>query len=95
MRLREGKVSREELERVVGDVEGELKRILERCKGRKKWESGRKRWWDSGLEEKRREVREKEERWKRGRLEEDRREMKEWYTHVNKLTIISKRLRHQ
>lgn len=51
IRLGEGKVSRRELEEVVDNVEEELKKILERCKGRKKWESGRKRWWNSSLEE--------------------------------------------
>lgn len=43
--LKKGKVRREHLEEVVGEVERGLKEKLEKCKGRKKWESGRKRWW--------------------------------------------------
>ena len=74
--LEGGKVEREELERVVEEVEVGLRKVLERCKGRKKWESGRKRWWDSELEKKRKEVRDWEERWKRGRSEEDRKEVR-------------------
>jgi len=42
--LLEGKVQRRDLEEVVEDLELGLKLRLERCKGRKKWESGRKRW---------------------------------------------------
>ena len=65
--LKEGRVTREHLEEVVEEVEKGLRERLERCKGRRKWESGRKRWWDSELEEKRKKVRYWEERWKRER----------------------------
>ena len=68
---------REHLEEVVEEVERGLKERLERCKRRKKWESGRKRWWDSRLERKRKEVRMKEEKWKEERSEEAKKEMKE------------------
>ena len=74
--LGEGKVRRCELEGVVEEVELGLKLRLERCKGRKKWESGRKRWWDSELEECRKRVRNWEKLWKEGRREETEREMK-------------------
>ena len=75
--LKEGKVRREHLEEVVEEVEKVLGRRLESCKGRKKWESGRKRWWDSDLEKKRERVRYWEKRWKEGRRDEVKREMKE------------------
>ena len=42
--LKEGRVTREHLEEVVEEVERGLKERLDRCKGRRKWESGRKRW---------------------------------------------------
>ena len=74
--LKEGGVRREHLEEVVEEVEKGMRERLERCKGRKKWESGRKRWWDSDLEEKRRRVREWDERYKRNRSEENDRERK-------------------
>ena len=60
------------LQEVVEKVELGLKARVERCKGRRKWESGRKRWLDSELEEKRRVVREQEEGWKRNRREDTR-----------------------
>jgi len=74
--LKEGKVRREHLEEVVGEVEKGLKIRVERCKGRRKWESGRKRWWDGELEKKREKVRYWEKRWKEGRREECKREVK-------------------
>ena len=74
--LRKGRVTREHLEEVVEEVERGLKERLDRCKGRKKWESGRKRWWDSELETKRKRVRHWEEKWKEGRREEVDRERK-------------------
>jgi len=74
--LKEGKVKRWEMKEVVERVEESLRMVLERCKGRKKWERGRKRWWDSELEEKRREVRGLKERWKREKREEDKEEVK-------------------
>ena len=43
--MKEGRVTREHLEEVIEEVERGLKERLDRCKGRKKWESGRKRWW--------------------------------------------------
>ena len=55
--LRDRMVRREEVEEVVEELEKGLGERLERCKGRKKGESGRKRWWDSDLEDKRRKVR--------------------------------------
>jgi len=39
--VKEGKVRREHLEEVVGEVEEGLKERVERCKGRRGWESGR------------------------------------------------------
>jgi len=76
--LRKGKVERKELEEVVEEMEVKWRAILKKCKERKRWESGRKRWWDSELEEKRKMVREREreEEWRRGRKEEDRREVR-------------------
>ena len=74
--LKKGRVRREHLEEVVEEVEKGLKDRLERCKGKKKWESGRKRWWDSSLERKRKEVRVKEEKWKGERSEEAKGDMK-------------------
>ena len=68
--LKEGRVTREHLEEVVEEVEKGLRERLDRCKGRKGWESGRKRWWDSELEEKRKRVRYWEERWRIERREE-------------------------
>ena len=62
--LKEGKVRREMLEEVVEEVEKGLRDIVERCRGRRGWESGRKRWWDSELEEKRKKVRYWEKKWK-------------------------------
>lgn len=75
--LERGSTTREKLEEVVGRVEEGLRWRLERCRGRRKWESGRKRWWDSRLEEKRKLVREKEKRWQEVRGEEEKRDMKE------------------
>lgn len=69
-------MSRGILEEVVEEVELGLKARVERCKGRRKWESGRKRWLDSELEEKRRVVREREEAWKRNRREKTREEVR-------------------
>ena len=77
LRLENGRVSRERLEEVVEEVEKELKDRENRCRGRRKWKSGRKRWWDTELKGKRKVVREKEEEWKRSRREEDKRELKE------------------
>jgi len=74
--LKEGRVRREHLEEVVGEVEEGLRVRVERCKGRKKWESGRKRWWDSELEKKRVRVRYWEKRWKEERREECKREVR-------------------
>ena len=77
MRLEEGKISRARLERVVEEVERGLKERVDRCRGRRKWKSGRKRWWDKELESKRGEVRKREEEWKRDKGEERRRELAE------------------
>ena len=74
--LEEGGVSRKRLEEVVETVERGLKDRVDRCRGRRKWKSGRKRWWDRELEEKRRKVREKEERWKMSRKDEDKEDLK-------------------
>lgn len=68
--LKKGMVTRENLEMVVKEVEKSLKERLDRCKGMKKLESGRRRWWDSELEEKRKRGRYWEERWKESRSEE-------------------------
>ena len=74
--LEGGRVDRVVLDRVVEEVEEGLRLRVERCKGRRKWESGRKRWWDAELEREREKVREKEKRWKGRRDEESKREMK-------------------
>lgn len=74
--LEKGKVSRKRLEVVVEEVEMGLKMRVDRCKGRKKWASGTKRWWDREIEEKRRRVREWEEKWKKERREDIRKEVK-------------------
>lgn len=42
MVLEEGKISREKLEEVIEELEMGLKLRVDRCKGSKKWESGRK-----------------------------------------------------
>ena len=77
VKLEGGRVSRGRLEEVVEMVEEGLRGRIEECRGRRRWESGRKRWWDTELENKRREVRVKEEKWKREGGDENRREVRE------------------
>ena len=67
MWLKEGRVRKEHLEEVVEETEKELRMRVERCNGRRKWESSKQRWWDTELEEKRKQVREWEKRWEEGR----------------------------
>ena len=74
--LKEGKVRREHLEEVIGEVEEGLRERVQRCKGRRGWESGRKRWWDGELEKKRERVRYWEKRWRKERREECKEEEK-------------------
>ena len=77
LRLEGGRVSRARLEEVIEEMEVGLGDRINRCRGRRKWKSGRTRWWDAELENKRKEVREKEEEWKRKKGEESRREIRE------------------
>ena len=51
--LEREKVSRARLEEVVENIERGLKNRVDRCRGGRKWKSGRKRWWDAELEDKR------------------------------------------
>ena len=44
LKLEGGKVSRERLEEVVEVIEAGLKERVDRCRGRRGWRSGRKRW---------------------------------------------------
>ncbi|PUU76969.1 hypothetical protein B9Z19DRAFT_1128955 [Tuber borchii] len=62
---KEGDWDREELDRVVEELEDGIGKRMEECRGRRKWKGGRKRWWNEELEVKRLEVRELEKDWEK------------------------------
>jgi len=64
--------SRRDLEEGVERFEGKLSEGVERCRGRRRWKEGKKKWWSVKLEEKYKRGVEVEKEWERGRRVGDR-----------------------
>jgi len=58
-------LGRKGLDEVVESLEDGLGLRMEECRGRRKWKGGRKKWWDDGLEERRKGLIRREKEWRR------------------------------